>query len=165
MESIYLSRVNETKKLKLKLQRELNVKLKIVGKKVVIDGKAIDEYDAMKVFEAIGFGFSVSKALMLKEEDFVFRVVHIKDHTRRNLRDIKSRLIGKRGKTRRMISEISGCEVLIKEGEVGIIGEVSDVEDTLIAVVSLIKGSKEANMYKYLEKRNRVRKKEDDFDI
>ena len=157
METIYLKRVGEVRRNKEELEKQLNIKIKVSGNNVVIEGKSLDEYDAQCVFDAINFGFSVKKALLLKGEDMVFKVVHIKSFTKRNLRDIKSRLIGKRGKTRRTISEISGCDVLIKEGEVGIIGDVESVEDTETAIINLIKGSKQSNMYRYLEKRNKTK--------
>jgi ribosomal RNA assembly protein len=88
----------------------------------------------------------------------MFKKVRIKDHTRRNLRDIKSRLIGTHGKTKKTMAEISGCEILIKESEVGFIGGVDVIEDVERAIINLIKGSKQANMYRYLERRNRERK-------
>lgn len=158
METIYLKRIFEVRKLKSELEKKLNVKLVIVGKHVKIDGESLDEYDAMRVFEAINFGFSVRKALVLKREDFVFKVVHIKEYTKRNLKDIKARLIGKHGRTRKTISMISGCDVLIKESDVGVIGYCEDVDDTVAGIVSLIKGSKQANIYKYLERMNRAKK-------
>ncbi|MBU0760500.1 MAG: hypothetical protein KJ600_00190 [Nanoarchaeota archaeon] len=163
METIYVKRMREVEKLKLQLEKKLNVKIKILGRNVVIDGSSLDEYDARIFFDAVNFGFSVKKALLLKEEDFVFRVVHIKDYTKRNLKVVKSRLIGKKGKTRRTISLISGCEVLIKEGEVGIIGDAEDVEDTETAIINIIKGSKQSNVYRYLEKMNTLDKS--DFSI
>ncbi|MBU0466044.1 MAG: hypothetical protein KJ718_04555 [Nanoarchaeota archaeon] len=155
METVYVKRIREVVKNKKELEDKLNVKVKISGSQVVIEGNSLDEYGARCVFDAIAFGFSVKKAMLLKGEDMVFRVVHIKSYTKRNLRDIKSRLIGKRGKTRRTLSEISGCEILIKESEIGIIGDALSVEDAETAVINLIKGSKQSNMYKYLEKMNR----------
>jgi len=164
METIYVTRIGEVRKNKKNLERKLGVKIAIKGGRVSFHGKSLDEYDAAQVFEAISFGFSSRKALRLKNEDYVFRIVHIKEHTKRNLKDIKSRLIGTHGRTRKTVSGISGCDVLIQEGDVGIIGDVENVANAEIAVISLIKGSKQSNMYKFLEKRNRL-KKEDDFNL
>src|SRR3989338_8813246 len=115
METVYLKKIGEVKKLKFQLEKKLDVKLKIVKGRVDIVGTAVDEYDAVRVFDAIGFGFSVRKALKLKEDDTIFKLVHIKEYTKRNLRDVKARLIGTHGKTKKTISEISGCEVIIGE--------------------------------------------------
>ena len=163
MEKVYVRRMLEVKKNKRELERVLNVKLRILGRYAEIFGSSLDEYDALQVFDAINFGFSARKALMLRQEDFVFKIIHIKEHTHRSLRAVKARLIGTHGKTRKTMSLIAGCEILIKEGEVGVVGYVEDVENTERAVVNLIKGSKQGNMYKYLERMNRL-KKESAFD-
>ncbi|MEK6818962.1 MAG: hypothetical protein AABY10_03435, partial [Nanoarchaeota archaeon] len=86
MITVYTKRVREIKKLKEDLERKLDVKLKFVPSGIEVDGESFSEYTASVVLEAIKFGFSVKKALLLKEEDFVFKIIHIKSHTRRNLR-------------------------------------------------------------------------------
>jgi ribosomal RNA assembly protein len=164
METFYVRKIAETKKLKKELEAKLNVRLEIKGNYIVVDGSSLDEYDASRIFGAIGFGFSVRKALLLKGDEMIFKIVHIKSHTKRNLKDVLSRIIGKKGKTKRTISEISGCEILIKDGEVGIIGDVESVEDTETAIINLIKGSKQSNTYRYLEKRNKIKKESTSFD-
>lgn len=164
MEVVYLPRVNEVKLKKNELEKKLNVSLKIVGKRVYIEGESFDEYDALNVFEAIAFGFSVVKALLLKDDDVIFRKVHIKSHTKRNLKDVRARLIGTKGKARRTMSEISGCEIIVGESEVGIIGDAEDVEQVERAVIHLIEGAKQSNMYKFLERMNRVKKEHTDFE-
>jgi len=161
METIYCIRVGEVKKNKASLEKKLGVKLSIVGGRVQVVGGSLDEFTATQVLDAISFGFSARKAVRLVEEDFIFRTVHIKEFTKRSLKDIRSRLIGTRGKTRKTISEISGCDVMIKESEVGIIGYVEDVDNVVTAITHIIMGTKQSNMYKYLEKMNRVRKGND----
>lgn len=165
MDTIYLKKISEVTKNKQELEKKLNVKIHLSGNKVLIDGDSLDEYDAVRILDAVNFGFSVKKALLLKREDMLFRVVRIKEHTKRNLRDIKSRLIGKSGKTRRTLSQVSGCEILIRESEVGIIGDTEAVMDVETAITSLIKGAKQSNMYHYLEKRNREKKEAPLFKI
>lgn len=162
-ETVYVKKINDVKKNKKLLEEKLDVKLSIVKNNVTVKGDTVDEFDAVKVFEAINFGFSVRRALLLKNEDYVFRVVHIKDHTKRNLADVKARLIGKKGKTRRVFSETSGCEILITDTEVGVIGEALDVESVETAVINLIRGSKQTNMYKFLEKHNKTKKENTPF--
>ena len=158
MESFYIEKISEVKKSRAELEKKLSIKIKITGKNVAIAGHALNEYEAELVFDAIRFGFSQKKARTLKDDDFIFKKVHIKSHTKRNLKDILSRLIGTKGRTRKIISELSHCDVLIKDGEVGIIGDVEDVENTEIAIVNIIKGSKQTNMYRYLEKIGKTKK-------
>ena len=72
MEYLYFERVRELKTERENLERKLNVKIDIKGKKVIIEGSSIDEYDALIVLEAMQFGFSAKEALTLLDEDFVF---------------------------------------------------------------------------------------------
>jgi len=161
METFRVRRIREVGKNIKELEEKLKVSIKTFQGKVIIEGSAQDEYDAEKIFEALDFGFSIKRALLLKQEDFVFRRIHIGEHTKRNLKDVQARLIGTKGKTRRVISNLTECEMIIKEGEIGLIGQVEDVDSAEIALISIIKGSKQANMYKFLEKRNQKRK--DDY--
>ncbi len=88
-----------------------------------------------------------------------FKIIHIRDHTKRGLKTVKSRLIGKNGRTRRTLAEISGCEIVIGDGDVGIIGDVESIGYAETAIIQLIKGSKQSNMYYFLEKMNKIKKK------
>lgn len=159
-ETFYIKKIQEIKKNKKELEEKLNVKISTNKNQVTIKGETLDEFDARRVLEAIQLGFSAKKALLLKNENYDLKIINIKDHTRRNLSDVKARLIGKKGKTKRVFSETSGCEIIITDTQVGIIGDVLDVKDASTAVINLIRGSKQTNMYRFLEKQNK-RKKED----
>ena len=133
----------------------------MVGGKATIEGDPLDEYVALMVLEALAFGFKPSEALMLKNEEMVFKRISIKEFSRRkNLHEVKSRLIGKEGKTRRTIEEISDCLIVIGDNAVGIIGPALEIDKTIQAIVNLIRGTKQANTYRYLERMNATRKDE-----
>ena len=155
MEAFYLEKINEVRKLKSELEKRLKIKIEIRGKQVCIDGDSLDEYDASLVFEAIQFGFSVKKSLTLKSEETIFKRIHVKSHTKRNLKDAVGRIIGLHGKTKKTLMEISGCYIVIKDGEVGIIGDVESANNVETAILGLIRGSKQANMYRYLQRMNK----------
>lgn len=157
METIYIQNIKEITSNKKQLEEKLKVKLNINGKMVSFEGETLDEFTAEKVLEAIAFGFSARKSLALINEEMMFKKIHIKSFTNRNLKAIKSRIIGTRGKTKKTMSEISNCEILIKESDVGILGDSEVIEDVEQAIINLIKGSKQSNMYRYLERRNRER--------
>jgi ribosomal RNA assembly protein len=163
METFYIKKIQDVKKNLSDLEEKLNVKITIQKNQIMIKGPTLEEFDASRVFEAIAFGFSVKKAIVLKNEEYLFRTVKIKDHTKRNLSDIKSRLIGKKGKTKRVFADTSGCEILISESEVGIIGLAEDVQNVETAIINLIRGSKQTNMYRYLEKQNQLKKENTPF--
>lgn len=156
-----MNRVREIVQKKDFIEQKLRVKISVLGKKVSYSGSPLDEYEAGIVLEAIEFGFSVKQAILLLDEDYQFRRVHIKDYTRRkNLNEIRARLIGTKGKTKRVVQSVSGCFVVIRDNDVGLIGDVEFIDAAETAVINLIKGSKQSNVYHYLEQMNRLRKEE-----
>lgn len=160
METLFVTKTIELKRTKEELERTLKVKIEIKGKQVTIDGEAVDEFEAAQVIEAIGFGFSTKKALLLKDPSYVFRRISIKNFTRRkNLEDVRARIIGKEGKTKKTIEDIAGVYLELNNNEVGLIGPAEDIEQETAALTNLIRGTKQANVYQKLEKINAEKKK------
>ena len=160
MEALFCERTREIEKEKKLLEKKLGIKISVRGRRVELEGEPFDEYEARRVIEAIDFGYPIEVALTLKDEDVIFERISIKNFTRRvNLEVIKGRLIGTRGGTRKTIENLADCSMRIKGNEVGILGKAAEVEYVLTAVTNLIRGSKQANVYKFLEMIN-TRKKE-----
>ena len=140
-------------KNKERLEKELKVKIENRGKEISIIGEPEDEYIAEKVIDAINFGFIFSTAMLIKKEDFVFEILNIKDYTRRkDLTDVRARIIGKSGKTLKILKDWKDCHFELKDNLVGIIGDAELIKNTQDAIISLIKGSKQSNVYTRLEK-------------
>ncbi len=136
-----------------KLEQELGVKITNKGKEVSIKGKPEDEYIAEKVFEALDFGFPFSSVILIREEDFVFEIINIKDYTsRKDLERIRARIIGKKGKTLKTLNELTKCYFEIKDNQIGIIGDPEYIKNAEEAIISIIKGAKQSNVYTRLEK-------------
>ncbi len=160
METLYFTKLKEIRKERKLLEEKLKVEITIKGRNVSFSGTAIQEYEASTVLEAMQFGFSAQKALVLLEPDMQFKKLRIKDFTRRtNLKDVRARVIGKEGKTKRTLESISDSLICIQKNEVGIIASAEAIEETLTAIKNLIRGSKEANTYSFLERMNTERKK------
>ncbi len=153
MKTILSDKFKRILKAKKILEKNLNVKITNRGKEIKISGKPEEEYDAEKVIEAINFGFSIPTALLIKTHEYVFEVIPIKNYTtRKDLMRIKARIIGKKGKTLKTLNQLTKCYFETKGYEVGIIGDPEYIENAQNAVISLIKGSKQGNVYAYLEK-------------
>jgi len=136
-----------------KLESNLDVKITIKEKEISIDGSPENEFIAGNVIEAVNFGFSVPTALLIKGEDFIFEVLNIKNYThRKDLERIRARIIGSGGKTFKTLKELTDCNFAIKDNEVGIIGSPELIKNASDAVVAIIHGSKQANVYSFLEK-------------
>jgi len=136
-----------------RLEEDLKVKIKNRGKEVYIEGGVEKEFIAEKVLEALNFGFPYSAAILLSEEGEVFEIINIKEQTKRkDIVRIKARIIGTKGKTIKTISGLTKCNFEIKDNDVGIIGDQEYIGNAREAILSLIKGSKQGNVYAYLEK-------------
>jgi ribosomal RNA assembly protein len=159
MKTIYIDKIQRIIKNKKRLQELLKIKLTNRGREVTIDGSPEDEYIAEKVLEALNFGFPFSTAISLK--DNIFEVINIKDHTKRqDLQRIRARIIGTGGKTLKTLSDLTGCSFEIKDNNIGILGPAENIEQGQNALISIIKGAKQAHVYGLLEK-NRPERIED----
>ncbi len=145
-----ISRIIRNKK---QLEEKLNVKISNRGKEVYLEGSADDEYIAQKVIEALDFGFPFSAAMQIKENDFIFERLNIKDYTKRHdLERIRARIIGTNGKTLKTLSSLTEGFLELKDNEIGIISEPEFLEVLQQSIISIIQGSKTTNVYSYLEK-------------
>jgi len=154
MKTIISEKLPRILKAKKKLEKDLEIKIRNRGKEVFIEGDPESEYTSEKVIDAINFGFPFSAAIQIKEENFLFERINIKDHTKRkDLIVIRARIIGKGGKTLKTLSHLTECFFELKDNEVGIIGSAENIKNAEVALISIIKGAKQANVYSFLEKR------------
>lgn len=153
MIKIISEKISRIVKARKKLEGKLKLKIGNRGKEVYLEGSAEDEYVGEKVIGAIDFGFPLNVALLIKEEDFIFDVVNIKEHTnRKDLERIRGRIIGKGGKSLKVLSDLTGNFFELKDNEVGIVGDPETIQYSVEAIISLINGSKHSNVYAHLEK-------------
>jgi rRNA processing protein Krr1/Pno1 len=83
----------------------------------------------------------------------MFEIINIKDHTtRKDLGRVRARIIGKSGKTLKTLNTLTQCYFEVKDNCVGIIGDPEYIKNAQEAVIYLIKGSKQSNVYSFLEK-------------
>lgn len=115
-------------------------------------------YDAMKatnVIKAIGLGFNVSDALKLLSDEYELETIDLKDITGKDqddMRRIKARVIGEKGKTRKFIEEYTGVIMSIHESYISFIGPFDQVNVARKAVELIIVGKEHQSVYKYLDR-------------
>lgn len=159
METLIFKSTKELEREQDFLERKLKVKIQIIGKKVTFEGDPFDEYEASLVLEAISFGYPARAAILLKDEEFIFRKVNLKDFTRRkNLEVVRARVIGTYGRTKRTIENLADCKIIIKDNEVGVLCPAEEIDYVITALGNLIRGSKQANVYNFLERVNASKK-------
>ncbi len=153
MRKLLVEKIPRIIKAKKKLRKELGVKISNRGKEVYLEGSGEDEFFAEKVIEAIDFGFSISHALRIREEDLDFERLNIKDYTKsKNLERVRGRIIGKEGKALKVLSDLTDCFFEMKDNEVGIIGYPENIENAQKAIIQLAQGAKHGHVYAGLEK-------------
>lgn len=155
MDTILTNRTTEIRRNLKELEEKLKVSITISGKKVTISGEPLDEYEAMNVLDAIASGFSAKKALLILEEDNIFRKIHIKDFTRRkDLKEVRGRIIGREGKTKHTLENIADCVIAIQDNTISVIGTAESIDNITTAIKNIIRGTKNANAYNFLERIN-----------
>ena len=124
-----------------------------VGGSVTIKGAELNEFLVEKIIRAIDFGFDIDDALLLLNEEFVLEFIDVKEHTRRNnLKDVRSRIIGRDGRAKRTIEKLTGSAVVISDNTIGVIVDADHLSATVQGIESLISGSKHGNVFGYLER-------------
>jgi len=120
-------------------------------------GDPLDAMDAPDVVKAIGRGFKPEAAMELLESDLRRLDLIDLDEQTRNKNDLqrqKGRLIGEDGRTRELMEQLSGAEVVIYGTTVGIIGEPEEVETVRRAVGMILDGAPHGSVYSFLERKH-----------
>ncbi len=126
------------------------------------EGDAFKALKASEVIKAIARGFSPEKALKLLEiEDLVLDVIDLSAITDSpaDLKRLKGRIIGKNGKTREVIEQMTGARISVYGKTIGIIGDSEQLATVREALNMLIDGAPHGAVYGFLEKRRRELKR------
>ena len=110
---------------------------------------------ARDVVHAMARGFSEDRAFRLLDEDAYLEILDIKDfaHSKNRVSQIRGRLIGTRGKTRRLIEELTGVEVSVWGHTIALIGGSFEMAIDREAVFMLLRGSEHKTVYRFLERK------------
>jgi len=153
MKTIISEKLPRILKNKKKLEEKLNVKITNRGKEIFIQGGPEEEYIAEKVIDALNFGFPFSTAMLIKKDDFIFEIINIKDYTKRkDLKRVRARIIGTKGKTLKILNQLTNCYFELKDNNVGIIAPPEDLENGQKAIIAIIKGAKQSNVYGFVKR-------------
>jgi len=116
-------------------------------------------WKARDVVLAIGRGFSPERAFRLFNEGEILEVVNLTDivvgNEKNALPRVRGRIIGRKGRTREIIEEMSGADVSVYGKTVAIIGNPIQVEVARTAIEKLARGSPHGVVYRYLERRKK----------
>lgn len=121
-------------------------------------------FRAKDVVTAIGRGFSPEKAFrLLEDENTILEIIDLRQifgKSESDMRRVRGRIIGRDGKTRRIIEELTETYISVYGHTVGIIGDFEKAQIAREAIDMLIKGAMHGTVYHYLHRKRREIKKQ-----
>ncbi len=120
-------------------------------------------FTVANIVKAIGRGFSPDRAMLLGNEDFDLSIVDLEEHvgpTHSAQERVKGRIIGKEGKSRALIEELTETQMSVYGSTVALIGNVESLPAATEAVMMLIRGKFHKTVYNYLFAYRRQLKKD-----
>lgn len=157
-------------RVKGKIEEKLSVKLQVESEtgdiKITLSPDAQDPsllFRTKEVVTAIGRGFSPSRAFrLLDDEEAVLEVIDLREVVGRSPSDmkrLKGRIIGKEGKTRGLIEDLTEAHVSVYGHTISVIGTFDQVGVAVEAVRMLLRGSQHHTVYQFLQRKRRALKK------
>lgn len=156
--------------VKERVEERLSVELQINSEtgdvEVMLSPNAQDPsflFRAKEVVTAIGRGFSPERAfILLDDEEALFEIIDLHDIVGKSLSDmerLKGRIIGRNGKTRKIIEELTDAKVSVYGHTVSIIGAMDEAEIAREAIQMLLRGSQHRTVYRFLNRKRRELKR------
>ncbi len=159
-----LIKLKAKKKILDKIENYSKCRITIGDKSVVIESKehadAYGEFLAYNIINAFEKGFDINTAFLLVNEEYYFSYIDINqvwpDEKRK--RQIKARIIGENGRTKRYIESVSSAKISVHDDFVGFIGKVDNIAEAETAVRAIINGGTHKQAYNKMEARHRKNK-------
>jgi ribosomal RNA assembly protein len=118
-------------------------------------------WKARHITKAIGRGFNPEIALKLIDDEYLLDIINLPDYLGKSKKAIlrqKGRIIGKDGRTRDIITEMTGVEMSVYGKTVALIGDMEHLHIAREAVEMILKGSRHKSIYGFLEKKRQEMK-------
>ncbi len=115
------------------------------------------EWKGRDIVKAIARGVNPEKAMLLCKENYMLEIIDLKDLVSgyKALRRQKARIIGRSGKTRKHIEDLTTCYISICGKSVSIIGELEELQVAKKAVIMLAIGKSHSAVYRFLQDKAR----------
>ena len=160
--AVLIGKKGEVKK-SIESDTKTQIKVDSLEGDIFVYGKdALGLYTAREIIRAIGRGFNPDIAELLLKQDYVFEMVNLTEYTgksKNTLLRLKGRVIGKEGRARKLIEELSESYISVYGKSAGIIGTAESAAMAKRAVEALLRGSTHATVYKWLENKRREMKR------
>lgn len=118
-------------------------------------------WKARYIVKAIGRGFNPEIALKLTSDEMILDIINLPDYVGKSKKAIlrqKGRIIGKEGKTRDIITDMTGVDLSVYGKTVALIGNMEHIQVAREAVDMILHGARHKSVYAFLEKKGREMK-------
>jgi ribosomal RNA assembly protein len=120
-------------------------------------------FTVQNVVKAIGRGFSPQRAEILANEDYNLHIINFTEYggnSKNAVARLKGRIIGKNGRSRELIEELTETRISVYGDTVAYIGNPEGLEAAREALMMLIKGSFHKTVWNFLYAWRRKMKKD-----
>ncbi|MFH1721418.1 MAG: KH domain-containing protein [Candidatus Altiarchaeota archaeon] len=141
--------------IKKEIELRTQTKLSIEETEVSVEGESVDEWISKDIIKAIGRGFNPEKAFRLLGDENILEVIDLRDYggvSEKNMARLKGRVIGEKGRSWKVIEDLTGAFLAVYGKTISIIGSYGEVDIAKRAVDMLLSGSNHSNVYRFLER-------------
>jgi ribosomal RNA assembly protein len=115
-------------------------------------------WKARYIVKAIGRGFNPEVSVKLMGDETILEIINLPDYVGKSKKAIlrqKARIIGKEGRTKDIITDMTGVDISIYGKTVAIIGDMEQIHIAKEAVEMILNGVRHKTVYAFLEKKTR----------
>ncbi|MGB9937678.1 MAG: KH domain-containing protein [Methanobacterium sp.] len=121
-------------------------------------------WKARYIVKAIGRGFSPETALKLLDDEYILEIINLPDFVGKSKKAVmrqKGRIIGREGRTKEIIKEMTDVDISVYGKTVSLIGDMERIQVAKEAVQMILDGVRHKSVYAFLEKKkNELKRKE-----
>ena len=159
--------IGKNGKIKEEIEKISDLELSIDSKEgeVTIEDEDSDPLMLLKtknVIKAIGRGFSPENAFQLFNDEMDFFIFDLHDFVGKkpsHVKRVKGRVIGKKGKTKRIMEELTNSKISVYGHTISVISSVINMNIVKKSILMILNGSKHATVYHFLEQQMKELKK------
>jgi len=146
---------------KRKVERATSSEIEIdseTGEITVLGEDAPLVMKAQEWVKAVGRGFSPQRAMRLMSDDVYLEVIDIRAYIGKSKKrkfEVRGRVIGREGRAREVIEELSGASVSVMGNTVAVLGTADENDIAHTALDMLLHGADHSQVYSFLEHRRR----------
>lgn len=121
-------------------------------------------WKARYIIKAIGRGFSPETALKLMDDDFILDIINLPDYVGKSKKAVmrqKGRIIGREGRTKEIINEMTSVDISIYGKTVALIGDMERIQIAKEAVLMILDGFRHKSVYSFLERKKQELKRKE----